>query len=791
MDQPSDTPVSASEASDRLADLWREAQRAYAYHPFVQIVPIEGNPPTIFQIEYRARTLVVDETGMLGYSPNCFVEVTLPGDFPNAPPHVKPMQSIFHPNVEMESVKIVPEWNAANTLADLVGGIGRLLAFQAYDPEDVWNPVAMQWIIDNPDYVPTDADADLALNAGGDPLERIIRWGGGTLSSLQDQLRKFSASLLDPIALPTAADAARFAERTRLAAGLFLATDIPEALSKKAMEILTWTGALPLAESFLVGFRKVLAAVRSSSALAAGLVETSQPLARHLLAIDQLADAEPPEEPRLLLKKLPLTADVQKATGLLRALLAKVELKFNAAHVGLQSLELASPTASLPAGLQVVLDAELTRRSSAISAARAQLQGAIQNAEPVLERARREAFSLEHIMLWREYADMRERAQRMTRVALDLGAAGVQAYFIANETGKHGPFDFEQEVDLGMAKVALHLVGRHSLEAIDAKRGEVFGRMSGGELAANIPAEPPGDSFLATFHPTPSCDELSLHLEYAVGQTRAMLDRLTTVALPAPATSWSEKYVTSLGRPEVLAAFVADRQATSSTWAALVDDLRALAPLKDRIATYHLLLRALESLPKHTNELAAARSGHGQAEQRLNEILARSTQDTTTGGVIIPAKYHREYTTLLEQSEHFQKQVDRLARAIVGTTAQLKTRLTLSKVGPSPIGSAQPIKLACLPPMPADQGDLSAALGDDVIFSMVAELEGLLGEPIYIGPRPVVANEAPPPSILETMSPEPETEQNEEAQAESDPDNLLVNWPIQPLHLARQLTTDH
>src|SRR5206468_12481129 len=106
--------------------------------------------------------------------------------------------------------QIIPPWQEMNALTDLVQRVGRLLAFQTYDPNHVVNPVAHQWVVDNATYIPTDPAANLALEAGGKPIERISRSGAVTLAALKDQLRNFCQSLLDPTAAPPADDVIDF-----------------------------------------------------------------------------------------------------------------------------------------------------------------------------------------------------------------------------------------------------------------------------------------------------------------------------------------------------------------------------------------------------------------------------------------------------------------------------------------------------------------------------------------------------------------------------------------------------
>ena len=101
-------PVWSPEQLVRLEYEWRRVQRGYAYHPIVRLVPLEGDPPFVYQIDYRVRTLEISADGQLDYSATCSVRMTLPADFPHSPPQIRPMLTIFHPNVDRESMQIVP-----------------------------------------------------------------------------------------------------------------------------------------------------------------------------------------------------------------------------------------------------------------------------------------------------------------------------------------------------------------------------------------------------------------------------------------------------------------------------------------------------------------------------------------------------------------------------------------------------------------------------------------------------------------------------------------------------------
>src|SRR5688500_17099129 len=171
----------------RLPGAWRKIQRAYAYHPLVRVVPLEGDPPSEYRVEYKVRTLAIDENGQLTYLSSAAVHVWLPPQFPHAPPVIRPMDQVFHPNFTMDWVHQDPPWGPNSSLVDLVKRVGQMLESQAYRPEANFNEAAMESVQAYPHLVPTDPAGNFAPEAGGDPLGRICRYGAETLDQLRHQ----------------------------------------------------------------------------------------------------------------------------------------------------------------------------------------------------------------------------------------------------------------------------------------------------------------------------------------------------------------------------------------------------------------------------------------------------------------------------------------------------------------------------------------------------------------------------------------------------------------------------
>src|SRR3954468_9469601 len=204
----------------RLDQEWRALQRTFAYHPHVRIIPLHGEPPDQYQVEYRLRTLVMSAGGALEYTASSAVHIWLPPLFPHEPPLVRPISSLFHPNVAPEGIKIDHVWTMpGSSLVQVVSGVGELLAFQFCELDAAVNETAMDWVVGNPEHVPVDPAANLSAEAGGDALARICRFGPRTLEQIRAQLKQMIDSLVAAEGAPTALETKMFCLRTRQALG--------------------------------------------------------------------------------------------------------------------------------------------------------------------------------------------------------------------------------------------------------------------------------------------------------------------------------------------------------------------------------------------------------------------------------------------------------------------------------------------------------------------------------------------------------------------------------------------
>ncbi|HEV8291879.1 MAG TPA: hypothetical protein VGP94_08130, partial [Tepidisphaeraceae bacterium] len=277
----------------RLENEWRRLQRTFAYHPHVRIIPLHGDPPDQYQVEYRLRTLIMPEGGTLEYTASSAVHIWLPPGFPHEPPLVRPISAIFHPNVAADGIKIDQVWKTAiSTLAEVVSAVGEMLAFQQYDLNAACNQTAMDWVLSNPEHVPVDPAANLSSEAGGDALGRICRFGPRTLEQIRAQLKQMVDSLLAAEGAPTGVEAKMFCLRTRQALGVFLEDDVSEELRAPAAELDDWARQMP--DSIVLW--EILRRYRSAAAEAFGvggqLKDSEKALTHEIVAIDALVGGE-------------------------------------------------------------------------------------------------------------------------------------------------------------------------------------------------------------------------------------------------------------------------------------------------------------------------------------------------------------------------------------------------------------------------------------------------------------------------------------------------------------------
>jgi ubiquitin-protein ligase len=706
-------------------------QRAFAYHPHVRIIPLHGDPPDQYQVEYRLRTLIMPEGGALEYTASSAVHIWLPPAFPHEPPLVRPISAVFHPNIAADGIRIDHVWKTAiSTLAEVVSAVGEMLAYQQYDTNAAFNSTAIDWVMSNPEHVPVDSAANLSGEAGGDPLARICRFGPRTLEQIRAQLKQMVDSMLAAEGAPTALETKMFCLRTRQALGVFLEEDVPEDLRAPAAELDEWARQMPDSMVLWEVLRRYRTAAGEAFAVGGQLKDSEKALTHEIIAIDALVGGEIPNVPAKAMRVIPPGQKLQMHLGNLANLIGRAESAVNEARTAagkLAALPLLTPKKTTGT-LQKRVEAEVNRASAHATEASEKLNSAYSFHDPVLGRARVHVAALKRANDWREYVDMVDRAEELVAKIMDWGAGGLQAYYIDNASGTFGPFELEQKLTMGANSLAVRNPASTIIEVIDADSGSVIKRADNGAIIKNITDAQSGEKHPATFRLTGNCDELSVQLDYLARESSLMMkDLVTKIRSP---DGWLGKVLDVLGTN--LGKIQHEHEERRKQWSALRDDLTSLRPFKERIATVRLLQRTAELAPQIVARIAEAKKAQKAATDRVAAIVASCDTDIETGRLLIPSRFAREYPDQLHRRDAARALIEQLQKHAKGVAADVRKRMA----DPQLKGFAQRPALTVLRPIPQAWVELEGEIGDGAIEAKLAELEGPLGADLRKGPEP-------------------------------------------------------
>lgn len=145
----------------RLYNEQKEILQAFANHPYISIKNTSGNPPEIYQIEYRIKGL--EQKGKTIVERNSHLcEINLPSGYPREMPICRPLTPVFHPNISPSVICIADQWAAGESLAGIIVRIGEMICYQNYNIKSPRNGEAARWAEKNIAKFPLDT-ADLSI----------------------------------------------------------------------------------------------------------------------------------------------------------------------------------------------------------------------------------------------------------------------------------------------------------------------------------------------------------------------------------------------------------------------------------------------------------------------------------------------------------------------------------------------------------------------------------------------------------------------------------------------------
>ncbi|HZK81664.1 MAG TPA: hypothetical protein VFC46_11365, partial [Humisphaera sp.] len=627
----------------RLEKEWRGAQRSFAYHPAIGVVPLRGDPPYEYQIDFRVRTLMLNEAEELQYVDEVSMHMWLPPGFPNQPPVVRPMAAVFHPNIAWEGVYLTKPWQSSDTLVDFIARIGELLAYRSYDPESVVNAVAMDWLAENHGMLPLDSRADFSAYAGGEPLGRIQQLGPGTLDQIRRALDDMRTALIGADGAPTLQEVEDFARQTRAATSLFLEGDVPDKLREQASELDDWCRELPASVPWWEYLRSQRARAAKTDTTAVSIRNAATAAEAGLAELGKMVKSELINSPASAVKIIPPLTKLQPVQLKLPPLVRELDQRVAEMKALLDGMKKLTPH------VDVAPEGSLGRRlatlgestGETVAAAIRLAQTSLDDVAPLHRRSRAELMALEQVVGWREYMDMFAKVRAMEKQVMEWGSAGVQAFFIANSSGEFGPFQYEEPLDLGGTRIVVRSGQGGILDVIDAVGQDVLGRGTNGSATVVLGQGEAAPGYQTQFRLTGRCDDLIIQFDFMQKQTVEVLTKLQRPV--AGAKGWCGIISAMLADPRQQNKLRDAHRKAAHRWKALMTDLAHLAKFKERLATYHLIERMGEEVPRVRELVATTQGKLKESTDKVQAIMGKSSRDAETDRLVIPPKYLKLY----------------------------------------------------------------------------------------------------------------------------------------------------
>jgi ubiquitin-protein ligase len=165
------------EQDGQLAADYRDIKQRFSASPQIKVRAVKGDPPDVYEIDYFLKGLHQEGDGPVIKAELHTVRIDLPYGYPMIPPTCHAVSPIFHPDFAPNNICLGGFWEKTPSLPDLIIHIGRLIAFQLYSREDVYNPKALAWVQANGNLLPLDTTDFSPLAFHAMPREQTVRQG--------------------------------------------------------------------------------------------------------------------------------------------------------------------------------------------------------------------------------------------------------------------------------------------------------------------------------------------------------------------------------------------------------------------------------------------------------------------------------------------------------------------------------------------------------------------------------------------------------------------------------------
>lgn len=141
----------------RLRRLYSDYQRIrdeFTGHPNIDVTPVAGNPPEVYDITYHVTGLRLDPaTNRPVLVGEHRARIYLHQNYPREKPKCVMQTEVFHPNIG-PYICIDDYWAAGESITDVIIQIGEMIQYRNYNTRSPLNAIAARWADQNRRYLP-------------------------------------------------------------------------------------------------------------------------------------------------------------------------------------------------------------------------------------------------------------------------------------------------------------------------------------------------------------------------------------------------------------------------------------------------------------------------------------------------------------------------------------------------------------------------------------------------------------------------------------------------------------
>ena len=159
--------------SQQLAEDYAQLKELIELYPNISIIKVEGQPPDKYELEYRLRGFIKNDSGTVDIGDAHRVRISLPFGYPHFAPIAKPLTPIFHPDIDPAAIRIADHWQQNPSMPDLVLLIGEMICGNVFNLDAPFNQDAADWYTANKDKLPLDSLSIADIVESGEEFDTL------------------------------------------------------------------------------------------------------------------------------------------------------------------------------------------------------------------------------------------------------------------------------------------------------------------------------------------------------------------------------------------------------------------------------------------------------------------------------------------------------------------------------------------------------------------------------------------------------------------------------------------